>query len=163
MGTELMVNAAQLSIEKRQSRLEALEAERDQLRKEIDGLELAVKVLKEDCDEDEWEEMCADDSLPSDPYSQLDTIEEDDIPITHRARNTAYRVLLATRPIHRSKLLELVEAEGTKIIGRNPADLLTSYLSPDARFKPAPNLRGFWTLTEEPTGKRPISPVGGGV
>ena len=144
-------------IKKRQSRLQELEAERDQLSRELDALELAIKVLREDFGEDEWGAMCAVGSPPSNPYGGVNTIDDEDIPITHKARNAAYVVLSETRPIHRSKLLEGIKAQGVEIFGPKPENLLSAYLSPDGRFTPYPGLRGCWTLTEEPTGERRIA------
>ena len=144
-------------IEKRQSRIGELEAERDQLSRELDALELAIKVLKEEYGEDELAAMSGGGgSPPSVPYSGTMAYDDEDIPFTHKARHAAYKVLLEERPMHRSKLLKAVEAEGLEIVGRDPAGLLTSYLSPDARFMSVPYMRGYWTLTEEPTGNRPI-------
>lgn len=164
METKTIVDAAHASIERRQSRLERLEAERDQLKLEIDGLEIAVNVLIKDLGEDEWEMMCGIKVPPDAPYNELVDSDDENIPITHKARNVAYKVLLETRPMHRSRLLERVESEGVEILGRKPADLLSAYLSPDARFKVVPGMRGYWTLTQEPTGKRPITiPVSEGV
>ena len=160
MEARWIADSAFQCIERRQSRLKELEAERDQLSKEKDALELAINVLKEDVGEDEWEAMYADVSPPSDPYRGVNTIDADDIPISHKARNAAYVVLSETRPLHRSKLLEGVQAQGVEIFGPKPENLLSAYLSPDERFKPYPGLRGYWTLTEEPTGKRPLAGAG---
>ena len=153
MGINVVMDATLSSIEKRQSRLKEVDVERDQLMKEIDGLQLSVAVLQQDYGyelrETEW---------PAYPYSDLPYVEDDDIPITHKARNAAYAVLAENGRMHRSKLLEGIEAKGVEIVGRNPANLLSSYLSPDARFMSVPGLRGYWTLTQEPTGKRPVEP-----
>lgn len=150
-------------MEKRQARIQELEAELDQLSKEKDALELAINVLKEEYGEDEWEVMCGGQLPPIYPYSDLVASDDEDIPFTHKARNAAYKVLLEHRPMHRSRLLEAVQAEGLEIVGRDPAGLLTSYLSPDARFMSVPSQRGYWTLTQEPTVRRPIAPDSEGV
>ena len=157
MGINVVIDATLSSIEKRQSRLKEVEEERDRLVKEIDGLQLSVAVLQQDYGFD----LCADE-WPAYPYRDLHYVEDDDIPITHKARNAAYIVLAENGPMHRTKLLKGVEAQGVEIVGRNPADLLTSYLSPDARFTPVYGLRGYWTLTQEPTGKMPVEPASEG-
>ena len=153
MATNSMMDAALESIEKRQARLEEVEAERDQLVKEIDSLQLSVAVIQKDY----GYELCVTE-WPVYPYSDLHYVEDADIPITHKARNAAYVVLAENGWMHRNKLLEGIEAQGVEIVGRNPVDLLSSYLSPDARFMPVPGLRGYWTLTQEPTSKRPMEP-----
>ena len=153
MGINVVIDATLSSIEKRQSRLKEVEEERDQLVKEIDGLQLSVAVLQQDY----GYELC-ETEWPAYPYSDLHYVEDDDIPITHKARKAAYKVLAENGPMHRTKLLKEIEAQGVEIVGRNPADLLSSYLSPDARVMPVPGLRGYWTLTQESTGKRPMEP-----
>ena len=157
MATNWTVDAVLASIERRQSRLEEVEVERERLVKEIDGLRLSVSVIQQDYGVDptatEW---------PAHPYSDLHFVDDADIPITHKARNAAYLVLAEERPLHRAKILERIQAMGVEIVGRNPADLLTSYLSPDERLMAVRGLRGYWTLTEEPSGRVPITPVSEG-
>ena len=157
MGAKIMVDAALLSIEKRQSRLEIVEAEGDQLRKEIHGLEVAISVLKQDWGDEDWDDDSADESPVSDTYDELLSSDDENIPISHKVRRAAYRVLREKRPMHRSKLLGLVQAQGLEFPERRPADTLTTYLSTDPRFCPFTDLRGYWTLTQEPTGKQPIT------
>ena len=142
MGTNWTIDAVLASIEKRQARLQEVEEERDQLVKEIDGLRLSVAVIQQDY----WYELCATE-WPAYPYTDLHYVEDADIPITHKARNAAYKVLAENGPMHRTKLLQEIEALDVEIVGRNPADLLSSYLSPDDRFMPVLGLRGYWTLT----------------
>ena len=157
MGINVTMNAVLLSIGKRQSRLEEVDAERDQLVKELESLLLSVSVIEQDYDID----LSATDS-PAYPYSDLHNVDDADIPITHKARNAAYAVLVETRPMHRERILEEIEAMGVEIMGRDPAGLLSSYLSPDERFMSVQGLRGYWTLTEEPSGRVPITPIGEG-
>ena len=97
---------------------------------------LAIIVLREDFGDDELGAMCAVGSPPSAPYGGVNILDDEDIPITHKARYAAYKVLLEDRPMHRSRLLEAVEAEGVEIFGGKPVDLLSAYLSPDARSSP---------------------------
>ena len=158
MATNISLDVIFQTIEKRQERLQEVEAQRVQLIREIDGLQLSLEIVQQDYGID----LTAP-GLQVHPYSDLHDVEKEDIPITHKARNAAYKVLSERRPMHREKLLEGVKALGTDIVGRNPADSLTSYLSPDERFMPVPGLRGFWTLTEEPTGRRAILPTSEGV
>ena len=157
MGINVVIDATLSSIEKRQSRLKEVEEERDQLVKEIDGLQLSVAVLQQDY----GYELC-ETEWPAYPYSDLHYVEDDDIPITHKARNAACKVLAENGPMHRTKLLKGVEAQGVEIVGRNPADLLTSYLSPDARFTPVHGLRGYWTLTQELTDRQSLTQLSEG-
>lgn len=159
MDVKMIMDAHLLSIEKRQLRLKELDAERVQQKKEMEALELAIIVLKEDWADEDWDEVCAVEAPPSDPYSESVAIDDENVPITRKTRIAAYRVLVEERPLHRSKLLERISALGVEILGRNPVDSLAGYLSPDARFQPYPGMRGYWTLTQEPTGKRPIAPA----
>ena len=62
--------------------------------------------------------------------------------------NAMYKILLAERPLHRTKILEKVQAWGIYVGGNTPVNSLGSYLSQDPRFK---NIgRGLWTLADEP-------------
>ena len=154
METTLTTGEVRRSIERRLERLQDVEAERDQIRKEIDGLEMFVAVMEDDYGIDLNER----DAHPQ-PYADFDGIEEDDIPITYRVRNAVVKVLSEKRPLHRSKVLEGVEALGVEIVAQDPLASLSAYVSQDDKIMSVPWMRGHWTLTQEPTGKRPLAPA----
>ena len=159
MDVKMIMDAHLLSIEKRQLRLKELDAERVQQRKEMEALELAIIVLKADWADEDWDEVCAVEAPPIDPYSEYVASDDENVPISHQVRRAVYKVLLEERPLHRNTLLTRVGEQGVEILGHRPTDSLTGYIGSDARFQPFPGMRGYWTLTQEPTGKRPIAPA----
>ena len=140
------------NIEGREKQLHEMDAKRDQFAKETDGLKLAVEVIQQDYG-----------------YSSDTRTVEGDIPagiddaglsITRRVRNAVYETLKEKRPLYLAELLERIEERGVEIVGKNPIRLLSSYISPDDRLLSVKGLRGYWTLTEEPTGRRPLAQQG---
>ena len=132
------IEMALASIEKRKTKLNELDVERERLLKEIDGLEVAIVAFRQDC-------CTALAPLENNYYT------DPTIAITRRARDAVYEVLSAERPLHRSEVWKRVEAVGVHIIGEDPVHILGSYISPDKRLVPVPERRGYWTLADEPT------------
>ncbi len=153
MGIQTAIDAALSSIEKRQTELDKVDARRDQLTREIDGLRVSVDVYQQDYDVG----PSSDSGNRAPATLDYDGIEDSDLSFTRRTTNAVYEVLKEERPLHRRVILERLQEMGIEIVGRNPADSLSSYMSPDDRLRPVNGRQGYWTLTEEPTGRHPLN------
>ena len=139
MGNNRHSEAAVASIQRRQGRLQVLDEERDQLVREIQGLEIAVAAFQDDYS-----------VIKNTPNVHLD----DDEPITRRVQRCAYTLLQEERPLHRKELMYRVEAMGIEIVGKDKLRAFASYINPDKRFTSVEGMRGYWTLVEELMGQK---------